>query len=126
MHILQGQPCGPFQADTFVCGSRKRLEKLVESVTYNFKFNAGREFNPSTEWILFADKFAPQTDNVNDFTAKHGLHCPLAEYLLGYETTESSQNTVDINRKEKYIACCETGYVFQSLYIFNIYNHFYL
>jgi hypothetical protein len=109
MHILKSQPSQLFEADTFISGSRKRLEKVVESVKENFKFNAGRDFNPCIEWENFALIEAPKSDDVNDYTKVKGLHCPLASYLLGYEEFINSSTAKICSDEEKYMPCAETG-----------------
>jgi hypothetical protein len=92
MHILTSVPDKPFEADTFVQGSRQRLLKVVESIAHHFTFNAGRDFNPSSEWQAFAAERAPQSDSVKDFTAWKGLNCPLANLLLGLECSTLSSS----------------------------------
>jgi len=92
MHILTSLPNDLFQADVFIQGSRKRLDKVIELIAFHLDFNAGRDFNPSDEWRAFAE-LAPKTDNVNDYLSWKGLHCPLAEVLLGYEKCASSYSS---------------------------------
>ena len=109
MSILLSAPSALFEADTFVQGSRKRLEKVVESISFHFTFNAGRDFNPTLEWQSFAADDAPQTDNVNDYTSANGLKLPLGEVLLGLENGALSSAVSSSDRSVKPMACSYAG-----------------
>ena len=109
MHILTSFPVEPFEPDIFIQGSRQRLMKLVTSIRTNFSFKAGRDYNPTSEWDLFASDCAPLTDSANEFVTTKGLHCPLGKILLGSEDLTHCTPVALSSSAENSLPVCRTG-----------------
>jgi hypothetical protein len=77
-YVLQSLPeTGPVP-DAFVPESRAVLEKVVVGMKEMYRCDRA----VVDEWVDFASRIAPQSDDVNEYVAEVGLHVPFADVLF--------------------------------------------
>jgi hypothetical protein len=82
--VLRCYPTGKFSPQPFVEGSREQLEKVAAAVRQKY----GLSFPGAVEgWRHFLDE-APQSDNVEEYIAKHPLYIPLKKELFHLTSEE--------------------------------------
>jgi hypothetical protein len=77
MYILQRLPEGTIKPMPFVEGARRSLEKLCSDMDKSFRRMSPEAAN---EWQSFLAE-APDTDDANDWVARHPLLVPLSDIL---------------------------------------------